>query len=721
MENNQDAFFRELLADFKVESAEHRQAITNGLLLLEKTREPKIYQEIVETTFREFHSLKGAARAVSQLDIERLCQVCESVFHRIKQDKSFIDPPLFELMYRVVDMLGVMLNELDSPVKSISQGLLGSIIRAIDATLLQTANRHVTNLSTQSTEESVKVASAESIAGEISESLALNSVVIENPVQAETIRISISKLNSLLRQSEEFISVKGEFLHLIEIIKSLKRPELQAVEREMVRFNASFSQMVDKLLYEVKSAMLYPFSTYLDIVPKIVRDLGKEYNKEIRLSITGASIEIDRRILEGMKDPLLHLIRNCIDHGIETPEERLSNGKPAQGNISIEVRQDSGRQVDLIITDDGRGINPGKVAEKAIKTGMLTQEAASEMTGRELQALIFKSGFSTSSIITDISGRGLGMAIVAEKVAGLGGTIHLLSTEGKGTSFTIQLPLTLSTFRGIKVRVANHIFVIPVGSVERVVNVNTEDLKTIGTASYLSIDNEHIGLKSMSKALGIAERGFQKPDRSRLSLIIISHTGLKVAFIVDEIMGELEGVVKELGPQLVHLNYISGATIAGNGSVILIIDIAGIMKSSLQSVDIPGQISGVTEGDEKQGPKTILIAEDSITSRTLLRNIIESAGYNVRTAVNGAEAFKLLLNEPADLVVSDVEMPHMNGFELTSMLRSNERFRDLPVILVTALSNSVDKQRGLDSGANAYIVKGSFEQTILLETISRLI
>jgi len=728
-ELSQEAFFNELLNDFRVESAEHCKIIENGLLRLEQNSGEAEDRQLLETTFREFHSLKGAARAVSQFEIERICQVCESVFHQLKQKSAQPGPSMFDLLHKALDILKLLINEVDSKTKSVGQGMLTSLFKAIEKSVLpleaEAAEFDVRHAA--SPETALKEVIPDEPVGAVGViSASAEQAVVQNfPDQNqkdETIRVSTSKLNILLRQAEEFIALKSVLSHYLESVRALNHPELHTLEWDMVRTNAAYMRMVDDLIHQVKSVMLHPFASVLDIVPRMVRDLAKEYRKEIEINISGADILIDRRILEGLKDPLLHLMRNCVDHGIEKPDDRIKAGKPAKGNIEIKVNQESGKLIELIISDDGGGIDPEKVRASALKNGIIAPDSAAQLNSKELQQLIFRSGISTSPFITDISGRGLGMAIVAEKIVAMGGSILLDSTPGKGTTFTISLPLTLSTFRGVVVKVSGMSFIIPTNAIERAFKINPEDLRLIGLEQFIKIHDENVPVFSLSELLSIPAKPSQRGGELLLTAVLLNHSGRKVVCIVDGVESEQEGVVKELGPQIRQLRAIAGATISGNGSVIPIIDLTGLIKlCETASSDSNSANTKQVVPDADEQLKNILIAEDSITSRTLIRNVLETAGYRVRAAVDGAEAFRMLMSEPADLVVSDVEMPHINGFELTAKIRSTERYRNLPVILVTALSTDIDKQRGLDAGANAYIVKGNFEESNLLATIERLI
>lgn len=719
MAKSQEDFLRELLADFRIEAAEHQQAITQGMLLLEQQPSQEEYQKVVETIFREFHSLKGAARAVNQGEVERLCQTMEGVFHQIKEGQISLTPTLLDLLFNGVDMLTRLL----AAENGAGQGSqIAHFQRAVESLLslsdpVSDASPNEQKFSVHQAEPTLQSPSTTAVSVPGS----------PDPAQAqlphkESVRIATAKLNDILRQSEAFISARAELNYFIEELNRVNYPGLQIVQQNLEKFGHAFSRQVDELIHDVKNALLVPFSSLTDFLPKMGRDLAREFGKEIEFTVTGAETETDRRILEGLKDPLIHLIRNCVDHGIEKPEVRIKNGKTAKGAIKITITQETGRMVEVIVSDDGSGINREKLKQSALKNSVASVQNLNQMSDRELLGLIFRSGISTSPLITDLSGRGLGMAIVAAKIDDLGGGVTVESEPGKGTRFNISLPLSLSTFRGVVVRVFNQFFVLPTLAVERAIYLNDNDIRYVESRPFLPLNGENIALIKLSDALGIKEPGQRTPQERVTPVLVVMAAHRKVAFHVDEILSEQEGIVKDLGPQLVHVRNLAGATVLGNGKVIPILHVPEVIESALNLQQLAqNYIRQVEQEESTEKQIRILVAEDSITSRMLLRNILENAGFLVRTAVDGLEAFQFLQNELFDLVVSDVEMPGMNGFELTLKIRNNERLKSVPVVLVTALGSEWDRQRGLEAGANAYIVKSNFEQSNLVETVQRLV
>ncbi len=522
-----------------------------------------------------------------------------------------------------------------------------------------------------------------------------------------------------IRKNDTEINRLFEFIDWYQNQKKSLETSLTPLKHLAENNSRIIGTMVDNLLEEMKEVLTHPFSTLFKILPKIVRDLSRDQGKDVELVIRGSTIEVDRRILEEMKNPFIHLIRNCIDHGIEKPEVRIQKNKPHNSTISISVSQLSGNKVEILVSDDGGGIHLDKVKESAIKKGVISEAEANKLTEQEALSLIFQSEVSTSPIITDISGRGLGLAIVREKVEKLGGSISLSTQTDKGTTFRIGLPVTMATFRGILVCVSNQIFVVPTVNVERVIRIKSDIIKKIKNKETISLDGQTVSLVWLSDVLEFSRKEIRDEGSSYMQVMVLNAAEKRIAFVVDDILSEQEVLVKNLTKQLARIRNIAGATVLGTGKVVMILNVFDLVKSAVKVTVIPVKEDKIKE--EKLMEKSILIAEDSITSRTLLKNILESAGYIVKTTVDGIDAFTALKMGDYDLVVSDIEMPRMNGFDLVSKIREDKRTSDLPVVLVTGLESREHRERGIEVGANAYIVKRSFDQSNLLDVIQKLI
>lgn len=597
------------------------------------------------------------------------------------------------------------------------------------------------------------------------------------PALAETVRISTAKLDALLLQAEEMLSVKlslGQHLSDLRVVmndiahwkkewskfsgdtrtyqhsqkegtqlneqKLTKRKYDKLIEfldynHEHVRTFESklteltrssehdhrfFSGLIQNLLENMKLLLMLPFTSLLQIIPKIIRDLSRDQGKETELEILGSEIEIDKRILEEMKDPLIHIIRNCIDHGIEKPDERKRLGKPSSGKVTVAISRVNSSKVEILVSDDGAGIDTTKLRDAAAHRGILSKDEAEKLSENQALSLVFMSDFSTSSIITDISGRGLGLSIVKEKVEKLGGMVSLDTRLSEGTSFRVVLPLTLASFRGIQVEVGDQIFVVPTMNVDSVLRLKKEEVKTVENLETIPLNGRAVSLVHLNDLLGLPPKVQPGKNSDYLNVMVLGADEKRVAFVIDSVLDELEVLVKGLGKQLTRVPNIAGATVLGSGQVVPILNVTDLMKSAVSVVTTPVKAAEAAEVG-KEARNSILIVEDSITSRTLLRNILESAGYRVKTTVDGADGFATLKTEDFDLVVADIQMPRMDGFELTEKIRADKKLADLPVVLVTGLETREDKERGIDAGANAYIVKSTFDKSNLLEVIERLI
>jgi two-component system chemotaxis sensor kinase CheA len=506
-----------------------------------------------------------------------------------------------------------------------------------------------------------------------------------------------------------------------DYIRSLES-SVTALRRSAERGRLLTGKLVDDLLENSKKLLVLPLATLGPLLQKVVRDLSRNQGKEAELTIRGEETKIDKRILEEMKDPLIHLLRNAIDHGIESPEVRRKAGKPARATISLAVSQLDGNKVELLMSDDGAGIDVSKVKAAAVKQGIVSHDAAEILDDPSAAALVFESELSTSPMITRVSGRGLGLAIVREKAERLGGRVAIENQPGVGLAIRITLPLTLATFRGILIECAGRLFVVPTAQVERALRFRTQDIETVEDRETLSLNGRAVALVGLAEVLGLPPVAKPEGTPDALPALILGTGEQRLAFAVDAIRDEREVLVKPFCKPLSRVRNIAGATVLGSGEVAPILNVADLLKSA-RSAGAPrrGAAAVTHEAVQAEMARSVLVAEDSITSRMLLKGILESAGYRVKTAVDGMEAFTLLRSETFDIVVSDVEMPRLNGFDLTARIRADRALAELPVVLVTALESREDRERGIDVGANAYLVKSDLDQSNLLDALRRLL
>lgn len=762
MIDREDPFFKRLLATFRVEAKEHLAAIAADLVELETSTSSEHRARVVEKLFREAHSLKGTSRSVEMAEIEAICQSVESVFAVLKRREIEPTPLLFDLLHRAGDLIGELVAAMDRPESAPAKKRLRAVVRELDA-VAEGGPRE------PPPEPESAVFPDSSEAGEPK----VSRPAVPVPASA-TMRISIEKLDALLLKGEGFLTVKQKLVHqrqqFGEVAVSLgalrrewkrMRPELRALRseaggaengatsvrrrpasRKLLDFlqsqedrisdladsfammtkgleqdRRSVETMVDGLLDDLKTVSMLPFSSLLESMPKMVRDLSRDQKKEAVFTSRGGEIEIDKRILDELREPFIHLIRNCIDHGIESPAERERLEKPSFGTVEVSVNHREGKSVEVVIRDDGRGLDSCRIVEAASRLEMLSREEIKELDEQRICQLIFRSGLTTSPIITDLSGRGLGLSIVRERIEKLGGSVFCDTETGRGTTFRLLLPLTLATFRGVLVRIDDRAFLIPTAGLDRTLRVKRREIKTVENRETIILQGRTVPFVSLGDALELPRKA-GKEETEFVPAVVLGAGENRIAFGVDEVLNELEVLVKDLGRQLVRVRNVAAATVLGSGRMVLILNVADLMRSAIGGA---ATLRVAAEAELPEGKRSVLIVEDSVTSRTLLKNILEVSGYEVQTAVDGIDALTTLKTGEFDLVVSDVDMPRMNGFDLTAKIRADKKLADLPVILVTALETREDRERGIDVGANAYIIKSSFDKSNLLEAIRRLI
>jgi two-component system, chemotaxis family, sensor kinase CheA len=499
---------------------------------------------------------------------------------------------------------------------------------------------------------------------------------------------------------------------------------IEHLRRDVQEDNTRLDFIADQLEESIRGMRLLPLSTIFNLFPRMVRDMARDQAKAIDLAIEGKETCADKRIIEDMKDPLMHVIRNAVDHGIETPEERERAGKPRTGQLRLRAYQ-TATSIVIEIADDGRGLDLEGIKRTAIRRGVCREEELRAMSASEIYALIFRPGFSTRSIVTDISGRGVGLDVVLKNVERLKGTLQMDSTPGQGCAFRVQLPITLATSRVLIAAVGNEVYALPVELVETTRLISPAELFSIRGSRTALVEGRPVSVVRLADLLerpGPGESsarsdGAGRPDRP-LACVILAIGEDRLGLLVDALLDESEVVLKPLGALLSRVRNIAGATILGTGQVCMVLNPHDLLKSvrrrAISVLPEPGML-------EPERKKTILLVEDSITTRTQEKRILEGAGYEVVTAVDGVDGWNKLTSRAFDALISDIEMPNLDGLALAEKIRREERYRDLPLILVTSLASEEHRKRGAEAGADAYITKSSFDQGVLLETLRRLV
>lgn len=735
-------FFESLRATFRIEAAEHLQAIAAGLLELEKAPPLEERRRLVEKAFRDAHSLKGAARAVNFTEIESVCQTIETIFASLKRQQTAPVPQELDRLHALLDSVSAHLDSTapTRPANGTAPALAAvapppqpvrtdaAPVATDKAPAAETVRISVAKLDAQLLEAEEMLVAKLAAGQRASDLRELFSQVEHWNKEWESIRPEMRMLRRLAEAPDSISPDAARAPGLVRLLEFADRQhnyarsienKLAALRQTAEQDRVTVGKIVDDLLADSKKMLMLPLSTLGALFPKIVRDLCRDQGKEAGLVIRGDEFEVDKRILEEMKDPFIHILRNCVDHGIETPAERARLGKPPRATISLTVSPIGCDKIELVVSDDGAGVDVEKVKESAVRRGLISPEQARTMSDADALALIFQADVSTSPLITQLSGRGLGLAIVREKTEKLGGRVTVASRRNAGTTLRITLPVAVATFRGILVEAAGRQFIVPTVEVERVTRFKAADVQTVEGRESLSLGGRAVALARLAETLELSSERPEASSSASVPAVILGSSERRMAFAVDEVRGEQEVLVKRFGRPLSRVPNIAGATILGSGQVAPILNVADLLKSAKKRGR--ARAAAPEAASPEKTAADVLVVEDSITSRMLLKGILESAGYKVRTAVDGVEAFASLRSEHFDLVVSDVEMPRMNGFDLTARIRQDKKLAELPVVLVTALETREDRERGIDAGANAYLVKNNFDQNNLLEAVRRLV
>ncbi len=720
--NGKDEARARLLELFRAEAREHVDTLTRNLLMLERGLPADQSARVVEETYRATHTFKGAARSVGRVDVETVCRACESVLRPLARGGVVPGQDVTRALGRAVDGIVRILDEGDGSAA-------GELVRQLESATRSAARPDAAPAPAQPAPREPSAPPA--------------------APAPDTLRVATARLDTLLLHAEEMLAPRlaagervAEVRSLLEAISDCRRssaaaPRSAAADREagrsvalalgkieaqarellgrLVHDDRSLAASVDALGAGARQLRMSPAATVLDLFPAMARDLARQQGKEIDWVGLGAEIEVDRKVLEAVKDPLIHLTRNAVDHGIEPPDERARAGKPGRGRITIALAPAEGGRVEIRVEDDGRGIDPARVRAAAVRCGVASHEEVEALTDEQALRLVYASGLTTSPMITDLSGHGLGLAIVRERVEGLGGELRLTSRAGEGTTVSMVLPATVASFRGLLVSAGGLLFLLAIDAIEGVVRVDPREVRMAEGRDTILRSDEPVALAPLAALLGLPRPEESEAARDFRHCVVLRSGPDRLAVVVDEVLGERDVLVHPLGLPLGRVPHVAGAGLLGSGQLALILRPADLFASAREPWG-PARVAPAP----KERALRVLVVDDSITTRTMETNLLEAAGYEVSVAVDGAEAWTRLKTEPVDLVVSDLDMPRMDGFDLTRRIRGDRALSELPVVLVTALESREDKERGIEVGANAYLVKSSFDQSKLLEIIKRL-
>nr|MBF0222165.1 response regulator [Desulfobulbaceae bacterium] len=749
----------ELFQIFKEDAENHIAILCDNLLEIEKN--PTSYA-LLESSMRTVHSLKGAARVIELHPIVKLTHTMEDLFVAAQEKKLLLNSTQIDVLLTAVDFVKeltyVNKNQVESWLEKYSVKL-DSIIKKIKKFLTQDTVEKRSDISSTVPTDSSESPSRPTQLSTASQNSDDTEQRANQPLKNRTLRISAhsisrmmglageamiesrwlpqfsDKLSRLRRlQDDTYYSIELIKKHLIESGKyTLLEESFTEISKKIGRCRQYLTnQMSDLEDHSVKGINLFhqlhreiinnrmqPLSEGLSGLPRLIRDLGRNQNKDIRFEVVGSGALVDRDILEKIESPLNHIVTNAIDHGIEPPAERKKLGKNPQATIRIEAKHVSGL-LHITISDDGRGINFESIREAVIEKNLVSKTIGAALNEYELKEFLFLPSFTTKKTATKTSGRGVGLDVVHSSIREVRGSVQVFSVPGQGTYFELQLPLTLSLIRGIIAYINDEPYSFPLVNVKNVVRLPRSEIKEIGNRQYFITNNTRVGIIAAQQVLDLELR---KSNNDILSIIVLESAQHTYGLLVDSFSGIKDLVTQPLNPVLGKLRSVSAAAIADDGTPILILDTHDMVLTmdKLISGERLKKIESDVNSKLTTNSKRILVVDDSVTVREVEKKILSDYGYHIEVAIDGLDAWEKIQKFPYDLIITDIDMPNMDGIELVGQVKDSPEFQNIPIIIVSYKDREIDKNRGLDAGADYYLTKSNFHNQTLIEATEDLI
>ena len=728
---------------FKAEAESHAAALSKGLLAIESN--PRDLSRI-EPLMRAAHSMKGAARIVGLDLVVRLAHSMEDCLVGAQKGRERLTSARIDQLLQGVDRLGQLASLAEDDVPTWTQQHTGEV----DALITKIATPP------PPADEPVSAAppdAAETVdAPETPAAPAASPPQAAAPTDAAFVRVAAERLNRLMQLAGESVvearriqTFRGAMHELregqrqldsaleeaqlhgdgAERLEEVRRLATRA--REQIRHHAAeveetlrrSQELSTSLYHEVLGSRMRPFEEGTAAFPRMVRDLARELGKKVSFEVRGAAVPVDRDILAKLEAPLNHMLRNCVDHGLEMPEARRAAGKPESGHITLEARHHAG-MLTVQLQDDGRGIDPEAVRRRAVERGLVEESFSEALGTEEILEFLFLPGFSTTGQITAISGRGVGLDVVQSMVQEVSGTVRVESEPGCSTTFTLRLPITLSVVRAAIVEIDGEPYACPLTSLGRILQVGLDQLTPVEGRQQFTLDGHSVGLVQAAEILGLTN---DARNAESISVMVLGEGDRQCGLAVDRFLGEQDLVVRKLDARLGKVPHISAAAVLENGDPVLIVDCEDVVQSMQQLLQ-EGRLrrmTAVKRDVTRDTQRRVLVVDDSITVREVERQLLARHGYAVDVAVDGQDGWNALQTTTYDLLVTDVDMPRMNGFELIRMVRRDARMASLPIIIVSYKDRKEDRIQGMEVGANAYLTKHSFHDDSLVTMVADLI
>lgn len=739
---------------FHMEAESQIGVLTTGLLALEKGTGGA---EDLEAMMRAAHSLKGAARIVG-LDVAvGVAHAMEDAFVAAQEGKIQLLQPHIDQLLIGVDLIEQLAAASDEEmanwaethgdkIESFQAGLKAALAgETVDAPVVvasepQPAEPEVAskeNEGAPKTESSRSAAASDArflrvtadnlnrLLGLAGESLVESRRLRRFGTSVERMkRLHVglaSSLDQLRTEIETGTPTERLVGMLVETQHQLGELRESLDERldEFDTHDRRATNLAHRLYGEALAVRMRPFADGIGGFPRMVRDVARQLGKEVLFEVVGENTQVDRDILDKLEAPLGHLLRNAVDHGLESPTDRVAAGKPPAGTVTLEARHSAGKLL-ITVSDNGQGMDIETLRDTVVKRKLVATEMAPRLSEAELLEFLFLPAFSLREAVTDISGRGVGLDAVQNMIKEVHGSIRVTSTAGQGMKFTLQLPLTLSVARALLVQVAGEPYAFPLGFITRTLQLAEKDVASTEGRQHFDMDGERVGLLAAHEVLG----GAAKQREGDLPVVVIGEGEDRYGVVVEEFLGEHELVVQPLDPRLGKVQDIAAGALMEDGAPVLIVDVEDLVHSIgkiIATGTLPGAVSGNVSGAEASKRKHVLVVDDSIAVRELERKLLESKGYVVEVAMDGMDGWNAVRSGNFDLVVSDVDMPRLDGIELTKLIKRDPRLRELPVMIVSYKDREEDRRRGLDAGADYYLTKASFHDTTMIDAVRDLI
>jgi chemotaxis protein histidine kinase CheA len=724
---------KKFISRFVEEAREHVKRLGEGLDALSRDSSDR---ENINAIFRSAHTIKGSSRMLKLTAITETAHKLEDILGALRDGSLNYRPEFGSLLYRGVDAIAVLVESLatsgdPATLPPVDEALCTSLAQAATGTVV------VAEAPLSGTDPAKDGAPA------VVESASSPSLPSTSPAQAklnaaDTVRVRLAKLDELIKLMGEVVSSHATLRQRLLDFRMIERdgsPEHWGQHRARLHHFGltlrddvqSQELLMDELHDKALIMRMLPLSMVFDSAGRVVRDLAHSVGKEVACVVSGAEIELDRQMIDKLSDPIVHLLRNAIDHGLETPAERVAVGKSSQGHVTISAHQDGGWVV-IEVADDGGGVPIEAVREKALRKGFISAEQASGMSDQDVVDLIFLPGFSTSAIITDISGRGVGMDVVRQSIVDdLQGEVTVETRLGAGTTFALRLPLSLAVMRVLLVEANGLPFGFTAQYVAELIRVSHEEMLTVVERKAVIIRNEFVPVVALAELLHVPER-LVKTTRSQagmsghsMLLVVVRVRNEKLALAVDDLLDERDMVIKPLPEHMRRLTVVSGMVITGRNELVSVLHAPALLELARHIRSQASRTEAAGHAGEQEFAYKILVVDDSLNTREIEKDVLEAWGYHVTLAEDGIDGLQQARMGTFDAILTDVEMPNMDGFTLTSMLRQEEKYRDTPIVIITSREKEEDKRRGIQVGADAYIVKGEFDQNSLVDTLRSLL